>query len=725
MQKEIVWLDGSRDADIPGKLLSENINYYGDLILTDIKYKYLTPLTGIGDTAADDPDLTGRRLLDGLINYAYDKKPAEASGGELTVLFELNSVYSLCELDFICSEELSNVNISVSCDGIDYVSVHNEKDIAPKPLVRCRFNQVSAKFIKLELDNKDRIRLFQVWLWGDSLSKDEKGGTFSKGSSFEFANSIAMESIVGVPSTAFSDIDAFHWYKSLENNNLENLDVVWSEQDAYGSFVHQTILPKADIINKKISRRICRKGSEVVCLALTNTDLSKPKDVNIEIINNSGLRTKMYAAGAIETRWYGDTVGPLFNEECCISKPLMRKYIKNARVIEDFPLIHLPIAGTCLIWIVIFGDEQNEGKYSFKVKAGNSEVEIEADILPITLDRLPVGVCNWGYKTNMYPFEWNDRAKVEAAYRNEIGTNVYEICWPENGNVGEEALKENPTVQFMVGGIGDYVHLLYNNQVTAEQVEAEAEDYLKNTLKAAKDKAERLGLAPNQWFIYMPDEPGAHNAKACGAVLKICKKLYPEIRVYANPAFWTGIENDVCAADEKMCEALEGWYDMVDISLPLLCNLWNRPESYKEYTAPHRESNGQYMVSGQHMCSDRPEYLQLSRASAWESISRDMNWWGFYAYHCPRLNTWDNRLCMNRHVDFTINYQCVHSGLYGPVPTRASEGIREGYQDYHIMYHLKQHNEELYKEIQQEFLNGKQDYASFRNRALDAILASK
>ena len=79
-------------------------------------------------------------------------------------------------------------------------------------------------------------------------------------------------------------------------------------------------------------------------------------------------------------------------------------------------------------------------------------------------------------------------------------------------------------------------------------------------------------------------------------------------------------------------------------------------------------------------------------------------------------------MCMNKHIDPTINYQCVHAGLYGPIPTRASEGIREGYQDYQIMQLLKEHNYELYKQLQEEFLGGKRDFEYFRNIALDSLV---
>ena len=73
--------------------------------------------------------------------------------------------------------------------------------------------------------------------------------------------------------------------------------------------------------------------------------------------------------------------------------------------------------------------------------------------------------------------------------------------------------------------------------------------------------------------------------------------------------------------------------------------------------------------------------------------------------------------------DGTINYQCVYSGVNGPVPTRASELIREGVQDYRLMQLLKAADPSLYAQLQREYLEGNRDFDSLKARALDRLLA--
>lgn len=721
MDRPIKWLDGSIDSAIPGKLLSENVNYFGDCIMTGISYKYLTELTGIGDTAADEKDLTGRRLIDGLIVQRYDKLPAENSNGKMEVLFDLKGVYSVREFDFKCEDNILKAVVSVSKDGENFTDVCDKTEVGKLPLIRCKFDEAEARYIKLSLKGENSVRLFQIWIWGDAAEDGAAGDGLKGSDKFQYANSIAQESIMGMNSSAFTDVEGFDWGEMIKKQGLAKYDAVWSEADSYGAVGKAPFLPTADKINKTVTRRICRGGSEVVLLALTNTDTNDTKDVTVELINNSGLRIKMYTVGVIDSRWYGTAASPLFNEECTIAKPLMRKYIKNAPVIEDFPLVHLPVAGTCLVWLVVFADENEAGDYSFTLKAGNSKIEVKTEVLPITLREEKHGISTWSTTTYMYPFEYVDRIKKDAEYRNELGVNVYESAWPEEGTVPGEAFKTNPTTQFAVGGLGKYEHLLYCNLVTAEEVENEAEEYITELLDSYKKKAESLGLTTDRWYLALPDEPGAHNADAIAAMVKLCKRIAPDVRIYANPAFWTGFENGAVSGDEELMEKLSAWYNDIDISVPLLMNLNDRPNAYKLYTA-ERDYNGQYLVSGQHMTSDRKDLISLSRCSAWESIARDLIWWGFYSYYCPRLDTWNNRLVMDRHVDFTINYQCVHAGVNGPVPTRASEGIREGYQDFRIMQRLKEKDIDTYKKLQQEFLNGNKDFDYLRNTAIDALL---
>lgn len=724
--QKIVWLNGEEGNCPPGKLLSDNIGYYGECILTGMTYQYLTPLSGIGDTENDIAELRGGRLIDGNLHGRYRKQVPECRGGILQVQMDFQRMCSFQELDLIARCHVASILVETSEDGDCFKEVFQTAVGQDKELYRCRLQEsVAGQYIRLTLCGEDAMRLWQVWVWGDVLQTIAEANPGEKQPDFFWANSISLQSLMGIPQTAFSDMEGFLWMKKLRAKGYDQLPAVWSQLSAYDPLSAEPILPEPDYVNTPISLRLCRNSVEVACLALTNTDTSRPKDVTVELENPSPLRAELSVCGTMPTRWYGITVGPLINEQATICRPLLHKYVTNASVLCDFPTIHLPAGGSCLFWLKLYGGETAPGQYSIKLCAGESIIPIQAQVLPLRLEGNAPGVWLWANDTSptMTPFVYADRAKREAAYRNEVGTNVY-WGWPTPGSTADEARKANPDTYFMILGLGRYSDLLYNGALQSSDITDEVEREVASLLEEHIRQAQRYQVDFDHWFLEMPDEPGVHNAKAMGLMIRLCKKLHPEIRIYVNPSFWAGFDRDAVADDELLCDCLDEWYAQVDVSVPLVLNLTDRPQA-RHYFTHTRLFNGQYNVSSQHMGSDRAGLLHLPRISAWDSISRDMNWWGFYSYHQPRLDCWNNIMCPELDEDATINYQCVYAGVNGPVPTRASELIREGVQDYRLMKMLRQADSKLYVQLQREYLEGNRNFMSLKNRVLDRLLELK
>ena len=59
------------------------------------------------------------------------------------------------------------------------------------------------------------------------------------------------------------------------------------------------------------------------------------------------------------------------------------------------------------------------------------------------------------------------------------------------------------------------------------------------------------------------------------------------------------------------------------------------------------------------------------------------NGWGFWRCHCPAGNPWDD-------FESGISYQMVYPGPRGPVATRQSEALREGWEDWCLLNLLKE-----------------------------------
>lgn len=714
--RRIVWFDGSVSAHAPGKLLSDNAGYYGDCVMTGVTYTYACTLRGIGDTPLDFPEMVGRRLLDGGIDI---RARCVESAGAMQVIFDFQRRCFFRELDLAAASTVEHVTAAISADGREYATVYDGTPDQHRMLCRLPLaDAASARYLRLTVEGGESVRLFQVWAFGDADPAYPVAEAIPTLSPYAVANSVAMESLRGIPQTAFTDVEGFRWRKRLIRHGLGTLEAAFSQLPAYDSVGARPILPEPEAVNAPVSVRLCRGGIENVCLALTNTDTDHDRDLTVSLGETGGLRAELSVAGTIASRWYGTNIGPLFNEEHRISASHMKKYLANADVITDFPLLHLPAGGSVVLFLKLYAQEAAPGDYTVTVRAGNAAVDVRAQVLDITLPTPRVGMLLWSDETVMLPFHYEDRPEQEAAYRNELGITIYD-GWPEPGTVGAAALRENPHVQFMIWGLGDFGHDIYCNRLRPEEVPA-LEAQIVSIVQGHVQHAQELGLGYDQWFLSTADEPGAHNAQLMGAFFRVCKRVFPQVRLYANPAFWAGFDHDAVTDDDTICASLEGWYDLVDLSMPLVLNLYDRPKAYRYFTAP-RAFNGQYNVSAQHMRSDRRELLNLPRSCAWDSLARDMNLWGFFAYFRPEADCWND---MDRAVEIGYpDYQCVFAGENGPIPTRASELVREGWQDYRLMTLLKEKAPALYRALQQEYLDGNSNFPALRERILDALLA--
>ena len=59
--RPILWMDGSTEDTLPGKLLSDNLEFFGETVPTGADYRYLTPLLSLTDSEQDLAELRGRR----------------------------------------------------------------------------------------------------------------------------------------------------------------------------------------------------------------------------------------------------------------------------------------------------------------------------------------------------------------------------------------------------------------------------------------------------------------------------------------------------------------------------------------------------------------------------------------------------------------------------------------------------------------------------------------
>jgi hypothetical protein len=220
----------------------------------------------------------------------------------------------------------------------------------------------------------------------------------------------------------------------------------------------------------------------------------------------------------------------------------------------------------------------------------------------------------------------------------------------------------------------------------------------------------------------LTDEPGLKNAAAYGALCRLIRKADPRVRIFCNPCCWEG--NNV-ADDEAVFAAFGPWYrENVDVSVPLMNLLAkdSRPRSWPLFDAP-RYVRACYTVCSQSAKSERAAQIGGYRRFAWEAFERGWNGWGFYSYYAPRGNPWDDSDADWRTDESAPDYQIVYPGPRGPVPTRQSEAVREGWEDYCLLTLLKERaGQEEVAALLKDRASGK-PVEDLRLRALRAVVA--
>jgi len=266
-----------------------------------------------------------------------------------------------------------------------------------------------------------------------------------------------------------------------------------------------------------------------------------------------------------------------------------------------------------------------------------------------------------------------------------LGVTVWN-GWPEPGTEAGLARQRGRTLHH-IWGIGDYGHQLYGGRLDPAKLTAEDKQKIAETILGHVKHAQELGLGYGDWYVELTDEPGKGNSPAFGALCRLIREADPRVRIYCNPSFWVG--NGVLP-DDEVASVLEPWYrDCVDVSVPLYLLLRDRPRCLALFDAP-RAVRAFYTVSTHSAKSERAEQVQLYRRLAWDAFSRGWNGWGFYAYYAPRGDPWNDFDADWYTGENMPDYTMVYPGPRGPIPTRQSEAVREGWEDYCLLTLLRE-----------------------------------
>lgn len=721
------WCDGTRDGATapPGKLLSDNDGYWGDVVLTGVEYAYETIPDNPSDIYRDKADRPGRRLLDGRFTGNW-WVPVGVNGKPLVVVLDFKRLCTFAEIDVATRNKKLGLRLECRATEADPWALAYERPLAEAP---------EAMFNRVPLPNKPRGRYLRVtatgegisWLeevlaWGDAEVTNKVPEAYQPVAPLPVAAGISFNSIPGIPSTTFSDGQYWDWQRA--QGAAVKQPAVWSLVPTWDSLTDKPLLPTSAKPLTTVDLVMARNETESVALALTSTTCEVSRDLNVTLSEvrlagqskpAAGLTAQLRIAGAIPSRQYGTVLGPLLSADNMPGRSLLKRYLTNGEGVAGFPKVTLSPAGSAVLWLSLTTDGVKPGSYETRLGVtGGPSVRVRVRVLDVTLPRPRVWLMTWSNLTGQFPFVQEDRTQRELAYKAGLGVTVWN-GWPEAGTP-QALVRKTGKPYFHIWGIGDYGHKLYNGQIDPAKLTAEDEAKIAELIHGHVAKAKSLSLTYDDWYVELTDEPGKGNSPAFGALCRIIRKIDPKVRIYCNPSFWVG--NGVLG-DEDVSSSLGPWYkDCIDISVPIYLLLRERPKTMELFNAP-RAVRASYTVSTQSAKGERSPLVELYRTQAWEAFSRGWNGWGFYAYFAPRGNPWSD-MDADWFEDLP-DYQMVYPGPQGPVATRQSEAVREGWEDYCLLTLLRQRgqNSEL-QTIVKAWETGGASLSELRRRALEA-----
>ncbi|MDY0177183.1 MAG: hypothetical protein RBT25_09865 [Lentisphaeria bacterium] len=710
VQAQLIWFDGSVDenSEPPGKLLSDNEDYFGETVFTGVDYQYSTE----PDRPADNrPSRTGQ-MQRVLLNGRRGKGVGLTKGRPLQITFDFKRECLFNEIDVVSPPQKASILLELSENGVDAWRrlAQLSRDECPEAELQ-RFklpDRPQGRFLRLTMQAQKTTLLDEVLVWGDALGLSETPEIFEPVAKGEYPIGVTYPGITGIGKTVVSDREAFYWMRSLRAEQKAQA-AVWFQVSTWDSISHQPLLPKPDEIGRRLRVTMPRNATENLALALKNTTVSKP--VEIKILNpavhalegNVAVATlptcRIGVMGVIGDRGFGNNLVPIFYEGNMLGNSLMEKYILNGRQIRDFPKVTLHPSSAAVFWLSFNSGDAPAGLYeaSIAIEGGEPQI-VEIEVLDLLVPETFALVKTYSNNlTTMFPFVHADRVRKDLEYALDCGISDFSrLDFKYAPTLVELAKQRDMKVLYgsslrLIPSI--YVHNIYCGIWTKpEDFPENAAQEVAATVEKCVEQMRAQGLDYADWYGGTGDEPGHKNMAAVAYVCKLIHQADPKVNIYVNPCYWTGYDQGGVAEDEVVAGDLEDWYAKeVNISMPLFLLLQDRPKSFAAFTA-ERFINAFYYVSGQLDRSEQAAEVQKYRRMAWDSISMGMNGWAFYSYFSPRGNAWNHfdRNPKGEGLQEPSDYSIVYPGYRGVIPTRQSEALRQGKQDWNLLNLLRE-----------------------------------
>jgi hypothetical protein len=731
----VYWAHGTWDQEgqPSGKMLSENVGYWGDCVLTGVTYEYLKQPTNPPDRLRGEAGVFGRRLLDGRFGGDWHV-PVGQNSGPLQVIFDFKRPCLFTEVDLYATRSNPHSFILEVADDKEngtWVKVYEKTLDKDDKSVFYRAKMPAGsrgQYLKLSFKGHGISWLDEVIVWGEGEVSDVYP---------EQIRPVVVPplldkqrySVPGIKATAYT-IEEFHaWQNTL--GDLRFQPALWAL--AANPQPKSPVLPEKNLINPTLYLSLAKNEIESRYLTLTNPS---DQDVICKLSTVSpaeaGLQLSLLAGGVLpvnrptrqlsseeQMRLFvtGDLppdaepegemqVLPFFAPGQQLGASLMKRYMANADALIGFPEVILPAGGSIVLMLRVVSNEAKAGVYQTKLIAasaegGRSEMNVELAVTHLTLPMPDIWVRAWGVGTRQFPFESQERVHQDVQTVRDLGVTVWG-GFPNSGSKSELFAQTGPVHHHIMMKPRKYIHLGHGNRIQVEDLSDEDRQEIAEESRQLAATAKRLGVNYDQWFLELWDEPGEKNSRLYGELAKIIKEADPNIRIYMNPLFW----RPGFPPQEIIYDHLKEYYNkVIDVSVPITNLVADNLTTKELWSQPH-------FVQAHYLHPAR----RAGRGMSWKTFRHGFNGWGYYCYYAPRGDAWDIKTWKS----LGYSYQMVFPGPKGPIITPIYETMREGWEDYRILCALQEAGQkEMLDKLLQEASKKNVDWLNLRNQAME------
>ncbi len=358
-------------------------------------------------------------------------------------------------------------------------------------------------------------------------------------------------------------------------------------------------------------------------------------------------------AGFVNQKKVGHSIDPIFADPGGLSLALA-KHIRNLPNIHDFPTVTVTERDPALLWITLDTRGMPPGRHRAAVRFSGEDGSVrEVPLRAMGGDyALPEEnpLCTWGWQ---YGRDWLDDYL-------EYGINVVHI------DADMAAARE-----------AGYRFFVFRFNPAWKMVDPEEYDLVEADARIAEVQRMigELNLRPEEWALYMKDEPTDESAPNQVKWAEWVRERWPEAQFLFNPAWGPGPTNEWGSVEGT----IEPLAPHASIWLPYSHWLWDgvaaRSLALMKQSA---DAVWFYEIMGSSYARKPTVGRGMLRSLGWVAWRYGLQGACWYSLNAYQVNMWGD----NSRAE---EYACT----YGAIPGRGLEAVRQGIQEYKRLHEMR------------------------------------